>query len=228
MGHFLYFLPGVESVDTEMIERSGLSDRIDGDHFTRTAGATAGPAEGRGVIVSRGDHGCAYKPDVQSWSGPFGPMAVWIGFYRNDRPGPAELARNRQLRGHEVELLDGRRWMVPAAIYAPSALVIVGGELVHKPLEVKRRLWGRVEEISEQFFATNGDGGVPWERSLEIAAEALAVNYRVSADSAGEMSALELISTDNIGQILEALMDLPRIASELQADAKKKDTACVE
>jgi hypothetical protein len=206
MGQFLYYLPGSDKPPHECVKAAGLDDRLGGYGH----GEVVGPNGVKGWLVGAGKLG-GYKPESQTWSGPFGDSGFWIGFYNDDRPTPAELARPRQVRGSDVTMLDGHDWLIPAARFAPSAMIVRDGQVVLTPLELKRRLWARVEQVTPYIFDTDGDGEMEWIDILTITAECLTANYRVSRDPAQELSALGLMSSDNAIEVLQALVDIAAI-----------------
>lgn len=204
MGQFIYFIPGQTNDTGNVVADAGLADRV-GDN--RCASGGQGPDGAAGVFVSPNSTTAFYKPDEQTWSGTFGDAGYWIGFARDDRPGPADLVRPRQMRGALVELLDGNEWLIPAAVHAPCSLTQKNGQVVQTPLELSQRLWAIITDIGPQFLKPESEG-LLFVDCLPVVAELLAVNYRVSPDPEQEVSALELISTDNVNAVLLALMDL--------------------
>jgi hypothetical protein len=114
MSGFLYYLPSrSQGLKPAEARAAGLDYAID-DRLT-AVDVVRGPDGGRGVLIANPNcisaAECANRPDQQTWAkGP-----IWIGMAAASRPGPASLARTRQLGGHVVRLLDGADWIVPIA-----------------------------------------------------------------------------------------------------------------
>jgi hypothetical protein len=223
MAQFLYFVCGVDRDPADALRLRGLLDRFGawggsngelGRH-ARTSIA-AGPDNRGGLLIAADSVGLRYHADSQTWRGPLGSEAAeyWIGMETQARPGPGDLRRQRCVGGSEVELLDGRRWLIPAARRAPMGIRMApDGAVSLEPLEIGRVLWGLTEELIGML---EREEDIPWEFELRLAAEALAVNYRIGRDPVGELAMLELISTDNIIEINRAVLDLDAFGDEAE------------
>ncbi|HUV11129.1 MAG TPA: hypothetical protein VMX12_09130, partial [Acidimicrobiia bacterium] len=179
-----YYVPGWEAAPLTRLASIGL-----GHAFERPAGVVAvtprGPGGGPGVIVT--DAGVdRTKLDWRQAPG----QKWWIGV-SGDTP-PATLARKEQIDGHEVELGDGHRWLVPVArtfgigsrlpqrlVLGPDGATWTGEPLARfvavsaKAERVERAMLGDLED-DEEPITVLGEGA-------SVAVEALALNYRVSA-----------------------------------------------
>lgn len=221
MGQLIYFIPVdvATQVTSEVLADVGLSDRFPVEDINKTRGK--GPGDVDGWLIARGQASPLYKPDQQTWVGPFGKYH--IGFNNDDRPAPADLQRGKLLTGQWVELLDGNKWLVPTARQAPCAMVFEGGGTKYEPLEVARKLLALAEEMAPICCGTEGDGTATNERLGRIAAECLSVNYFISDDPEQELSALRLLSTENLRDILYALIDMRSIQDAAEEAAKGSD-----
>lgn len=183
----------------------------------------------RGVLACEGAEGVLDAAEVRDWKCPTqgrqdaGTQRVTLlGVVGDGAPGPGELARGRRVDGHLVRLGDGRDWLVPCGRLFPSGtalpqtLVMEGGilrgEVVEEFAEYSR-------ECEGLFWALYGDAmpedmpgrpeqveTVTFERAFRCAVLALGVNYRVGLD---EVSRLGLLRTDNVREVLGAMVDEP-------------------
>jgi hypothetical protein len=178
-----------------------------------------------------------YAPDEQEWLEGAG---FWVGRWKAEIIGPADLIRRKPLDGHFLELADGAEWLCPVA----RSHVIEGGAVRwrHKlprrvglgadrkwlPGEVLpryRRLWDLAlawwdaRLVSAQANANVGETiRFDFDGLYGAAAECLAANYRLGPD---EISMLGLFDSDSARKILDALIDLPTITA-LREELEKK------
>lgn len=224
MHQFVYFIPNVvfndENQQEQIIASAGLSDRFPGGRAGRMAGK--GPNDKPGFFFARDSTCCSYKPDLQTWSGPFGPGGYWIGYRTDAPPGPEDLARDKQFKGHWVELADGNGWLIPAASMAPCTMVMKDGAVEMKPQAMRQKLWAIVEENRDLFWGTEKDGkyepgeGIEGPKVMGIAAILLGANYLISRSPEEELSVLGLISTENNEEVIQALFDMPNLLARAQ------------
>jgi len=116
MAGFLYFIEAKNSLGRAEIEEAGLVYAL-GRHATPRACAK-GPGGGQGIVcadTARVDSGrLKFVADAQTWQKiPSG--RAWLGKWNEEEIGPQDLVRPDALNGHELELLDGRKWTVPLA-----------------------------------------------------------------------------------------------------------------
>ena len=224
MRQFVYFIPDVvfgdENQQEQILESAGLSDRFPGGRGGRMAGK--GPNGENGFFFARDSTCCSYKPDEQTWSGPFGKGGYWIGFRTDAPPGPEDLARAKQYKGHMVELADGNEWLIPAASMAPCVMVMKDGAVEMKPQAMREKLWAIVEENRDLLWGTEKDGkykegeGIDAPVVMGIAATCLGANYLISLSPEEELSALGLITTGNNEEMIQALFDMPNVLVRAQ------------
>jgi len=249
MGRLLYFVDGVQSVDRAKLDEVGIGATIQDAKFA-ARGATTGPGGNPGVTVGTiavGRNGrekhIGYFPEKQEWekakSGDY-----WIGKFIEDPPRPEDLLRKEAIDGHNVELFDGNRWIIPIARKIPIGSVLPramvlgpNGELVMEALPRYTKLSKMTERIWDSWSAdarramvdeeeVESDDPITVEFGWEIAIEALGLNYLVGPE---EISFLRLITTANIKMILGALIDLPTMievgAAHMEEATSKKNDA---
>ena len=230
MAGFLYYLPGpVEGVKLEDVQKAGLGYAFDSQNCTAAGVHANGLDEGRqGVIVADPNRveSIGLYPDKQTWRKIPG-REVWAGFYTDDRPTPADLARKEQLNGHLVTLLDGNQWLCPLirqfgeedgelrwGIAVPQVSKLsddgawVAGDIVgrFKPVwetacrwqeDLERALFGGDDEEEDGLVVT-------FAEAHDAAAEALAVNYVVSPI---ECDLCGLFTDEHVRDVLSAMVD---------------------
>lgn len=233
----LYYIPDtVASKASDPVAAAGLDYAFGPSRATREC--HRGPDGWRGLLMGQPGAEVKYDPDEQTWTRMPGGVA-WFGFASAAPPGPDDLARPDMLPGHPVVLGDGHAWTVPVA----RALAVEGGipsgyycalpstfrlndagtwevgDVVAK----HRRLWETACRCADALLGAEqaeGGGGVAFalDDEIDAAVVALAANYRLSR---AECAALGLITSENLGAIVGALLDLPT----LEAALKKKQGA---
>lgn len=205
MAGLLYFFPELSSIDSATAQAAGVPFAA-----IHACGIAGGPNGKRGVVVAaEGTKKVGYYPAEQEWARKAG---LWLGLYKAARPSPDDLARPVSAGGHPVELADGNTWIVPPAQALPQAFDLDdAGELVAAPTGRYADLAAKAGRIWDAFVAAS-DAQTPVELStreaLEIAADALAVNYYVGFR---DVMFLRLLDTANVREVLRALVDLPAI-----------------
>jgi len=241
MAGFLYFAAGRPRVDQAWLESHGPAHAFEPDDLGRLSQAEVGqgPGDQRGVLFTRtaGEpQPMGYAPGVQKWAKAVGGD-WWLGCETDAPPTPADLLRAEAIDGHLVRLGDGQKWLVPVARMVaggstlPQAIVLgPKGEKIGRALPRYVALGRHGERVAVDLrikmgvdAAPDGYEPVSVSEGWDIAVEALGINYRLGPD---EVSLLELITTQNMVPILEALVDMPTLravtAERLAAAAKKK------
>lgn len=176
----------------------------------------------------------AYAPKEQTWLSA-GDYAV--GYWNDAPPTPEELVRGAGfVSGYPVDL-NGQEWIVPLARAAdgscgqlPQSIgVKPNGEMVLEPLERYAQLAVYAQDTFETIMqATVADEspGVDYKAAFDIAIECLKVNYYVGRF---ELALLKAFTTENVGQVMAYLADLPGLTKMLIAEEEAKNmTAPVE
>lgn len=207
---FLYFLPGHQGprVDGAVLDRYGLRDLFRGT-TARGCQAAAGP-EGPGCLVNDDrDPPAAYRPTEQIWAKRLSGGA-WTGICKASPPLPEELLRGDWMEGHEVTLRDRHQWVVPVAkrmpegTGLPEVLLYTAEGIRHRVAPEFLDLWEHACRLWD------ADGQLPVEDLMDLAAKALAVNYRLGRD---ELNLLTLVTSANLHLVTDALIDAPTLAA---------------
>ena len=233
MAGFLYYLPGkTQGVHLADMDAVGLGYAFDSQAFSACGVMANGlDAGGQGVVVAdptRVPTIGMYR-DTQVWRKMPGRETL-IGYYKNARPAPANLARKVQLRGHEVELADGDKWLCPVArgvaesgdgviwYHAVPTIATRDDEghwqtgAVHPKFAA---LWELTERWLEYCLGPRNESGIvqfTFDNLYNSAAQALGTNYMVGPD---ECDALGSLTEEIAEEILNALIDWPNML-ELQ------------
>jgi len=167
-----------------------------------------GPGGQDGIVFSTGQGKTGYYPDEQTWREIDG---VWVGLSK-DKLNPKTLLRHEVVDGHPVTLENGQEWLIPVArsfpvgTQLPETLFLgADGTLVQEIIPRFAAFAQRAENVFEFFFENKTLLKVD---AWNIAIEALAINYYIGAR---EVSALRLLTTANIKEILGAIVDMPAI-----------------
>ncbi len=244
MAGFLYYLPGpVDGVTLDDARKAGLGYAFDSENCT-AAGVHANGLDqgGQGVIVADPTRveSIGLYPDKQTWRKIPG-REVWAGFYTDDQPTPADLARKEQLNGHPVTLLDGNKWLCPVARGAAEedgslvwfhalpqratltdAGVIEPGDVVPK-FASTWDLATRWFDVRMGAFEESDGKTIEFQYNgvIESAVEALAVNYVVSVPEC--VGLLGLLTEQLAVEILDTLIDMPTRYELLKKIADRLD-----
>jgi len=231
MSGLLYFLPGRRAATATAIAAAGLSDVV--EHFAQREALTGPGGESGLVIAPACPDGkaaqCGYFPASQHWVAATCGR-YWIGRETDNPPLPEDLQRPEMVAGHLVALEDGNEWLIPVARHfaqgtaLPQALLLgPDGQLVAEALPRFAKLSSHAERAFDDFCRAAGSPNDAEGEPLTIAEiwaiaiEALALNYRISAE---EVSFLHLLTTQNTLRIAEALIDWPTAEAAIAANAE--------
>jgi len=215
MPGFLYYIPGGASKAD--LPALGLNHLTDASLSLNPI--SGGPDSRSGMLMSICH--AKYLPDEQTWTqcGKF-----WLGYETLKKPSTADLSKPEKIQGYTVMLEDGFEVVVPLVrripqgTALPETLVIgIDGALITEPLPK----YAALSEGAEKIFQTlvMGDNSMSFSDLWNIVCQALAINYRVSPY---ELSALKVITTINIVNLAEALVDVPAISEAIKAESQKK------
>ncbi len=176
-----------------------------------------GPEGLRGTM--NGYERALYRPEEQVWVSCSGG-SYWIGIWDSERPAPSELRRETFLAGHGVRLGDGNEWTVPVARRFSGGTLLEqrmtlddGGDPLLEVVDSQRHLYdvacGVYDSLTDVGTFSMDDREV-----IEIAVEALGVNYRVNGVLAANV--LGLFTTSNLSEILYALVDWPTLTKMME------------
>lgn len=229
MSTFLYYIPHVVTVSADDVKRVGIT-ALDKLESVGWCSVERGPDGNPGCVFAcqpDTDAGelprIGFYPASQAWS-PANAGSFWLGYEPARKPRPADLQRAEFIGGHVAELDDGNAWTVPLArafgsgVSLPQALVLgPNGELIAEALPKFARLGATAERVFTAFLDDGEDLTVA--ECWDIAVIALAQNYRLSK---WEVSALRLLTTDNVQTVLGHLIDLPAIIERAKAQKKSQ------
>lgn len=215
MASFLYFVSGVTTpVTPALIEQYGLGYAFTGTpENSATNGNSPSGVPGCVFVDSTRQEGrtAGYHPDRQTWREL--PAAdnrppLWLGYWTDAKPTPAQLARTELLDGPELLLADGNRWQVPivrsydevsrtyqcelpAYLDYDAAGRPVRGEVIEK----HRRLWELTAPIASRHFAdgSEGEDGSEAEAEQQLYAAVVALlqaNYVVDLPELVQLRAI--------------------------------------
>jgi len=239
MASFLYFIPGIAGVTRADIERVGLG-AIFPDRLPAWCGCEHGPGGLAGVVCvaprieelggAAPKHG--YFPAKQTWV-PSPSKTWWIGYETAARPRPQDLHRPEMIAGYNVRLEDGNEWLVPVARSIPRGSILPrrmslgpNGEIVWEALPRFAAFSALAEEAWLDYRRVNGwlepDEAaleMTHDRARDVAVAALAMNYRVGLV---ELAVLQVLSTANMIEVLDAMIDVPAFVAAARRAAEQK------
>jgi len=227
MTDLIYAIQNVKTVTAQCIDSAGLAGLFETQIAQRYS--TAGPGGKECVLFAAADIDVKllyFKPNEQSWKESINGK-YWLGFYKDSPPTEKTLRRKKQLAGHEVELADGNKWLVPVAriITGGSKLpqtLIFGkdGEVVAEAIPKYAQFSAKVEKLWEDFRSEfDGEKKQPKltsKEQIEVAVEALGFNYRVGME---EVNLLKLFTTENFSEVLTAIIDIPTLMEVSKTDS---------
>lgn len=186
-----------------------------------------GPDGGSGLLVKVAPDGepLHYSADKQEWhkltpspDGKYAAGRAWIGWDREQRPGPAQLARRQQLSGEWMTLRDGNAWLVPIIRQLPKFMGLDDDGSVSGLLEpAYQEFYDDSLRVFSEFVEKNGKITIDWERAFSYSVRALAMNYRVSRDV---VARLGLLTDRLMWELVQAVIEAQRYAEMI---LKKND-----
>jgi len=242
MSGLLYFIPQRKHVELGQVAELGLAYAFEDDCTPR--GVERGPDDCAGVVLADStrvqprNHGywTDHRRSAQEWLKiPGNPAGAWVGRTLDEPLRPADVARNKQLDGHLVDLADGQQWLAPVA----RGLAEMDGELVAYTAlprltgvddegqwiqgELVRR-YARLWEVAAAWWDAIMGAEQTEEGTLEFdfagrndaAVVVLATNYRLQK---AEIALLGLFDQNSAAELLWAAVDWPTMK---EWTAKKK------
>ncbi len=207
----MYFFPNLDSKNAldKILAEKQMSDILLPQGLT-TRRCAIGPGGAAGMLATNSDAPLTYAKERQRWAiSPDG--SFWLGCEAAEPVAPVALARKEQMTGTEIELADGQKWLIPAAVLTkneervlmiPRKLGLSNG----KPELSAIPKYARLQNIADFWLVRccGGDGVFDDSELFQMLADVLRYNYRIGY---AEMLFLELVSTDNWRKILDALID---------------------
>lgn len=239
---FLYYRPGHNrAVSFDDIKHWGLEYAFDKQPVSAECqNRTPDGGSGR-VFIAGGVQGEVPQMnlDKQTWRklpGDRMGAPVYVGVWNESKPGPEELAREKQLSGYHYTLADGHDWLVPLVRrygddgHTCALPRMLDFDEAGKPIDGQviakyRGLWDLTKPIVDDLLATYELAELPEDKLtrsqvIEIAVELLQVNYRVSLP---ELVVLEAVPNDSTASGLCSLAcDWPELTRRIQPDGDAK------
>lgn len=226
----LFFVPGAKAMSAQLLQEHGL-DFLDGKTVTRET--FRGP-RGAGLLIAHNSVAAeqlAYHADKQTWSTRFGKTSL-VGTYNEGWPvTPESLARENQLPGPSVTLLDGNEWQIPRlrewrlddTIVAEHKLPRVisqsqtsGQFILGQVIPKYRDLWEQSLAIFQSLYhqITNTPGPALEDSNvMHFACSLLKVNYRLDVSI---ISHLQLVGEKELAAIIREALDIERLRNHLK------------
>jgi hypothetical protein len=234
MGAALYFIESVPAVSDATIADAELAYALAPGCAHRLA--SQGPGEADGAVCSLVADGLGFFPERQTWHdiGERNGHRCWFGWTKDARPTPGDLKTEAAIAGQSVKLFDGHCWTVPRAIAMQNGYL---RPAVPQSVKWDGKHWvrGAVKQAYKRLDAIGRDFWDRWMVPLEdpakvvtvaeandLAAEVLAINYRISR---WEIGALELFSFDQAGsaiEVLKAVIDFDGYVAHRLGETQKK------
>lgn len=235
MSGFLYFLPtDKRAADAQMLKAAGLEYSLAADESIGSRFTTAGPGGQQGLVIVHNADGldATYKPDLQIWRKALGGK-VFVGRLKDSPIGPDDLKRDRVYEGQAVKLMDGNLWIIPRCFAVLEDRPATLPQIIDLDEESDRaitRIHPRFEALCRGAFdfwlewsdqKPDEKASLSGEALLQLAIDALAVNYRLSRVEA--VGCLSLVGTDQLKSMLRAMIDADEIENfaKAQQDQKK-------
>lgn len=238
MSSFVYYIPGQQQANHQVIAERGLAYALAGKHSYR--GCERGPDGLKGCVVADPDRvpmaQFGYFKDRQTWRKIPG-SDCYVGYDPDALPTPEDLLRDDHLvKSHPLELGDGRTWLLPIA----RSFAEVDGQITpYAALPVTSDLDAEGNWTSAKVHQRYADLWDTAERYLDHVMAGLAAQDRKPADpqreatvevrfdfenlhaaavqalaanyrvSAIECAVLGLLTVAHCNAILNVLIDLP-------------------
>lgn len=229
MSGFLYFFESDKQVfDVSDLDTQGLRYAIESQTRTQPLRAGASPSGNAGFVICDAEavQSAKYLPDQQTWVAMVGKPGCWIGYPKDNPPPLATLARDKQLPGRPITLLDGSRILIPIArrwsehderllwsIALPQALRRDDeGRWVPSSVTARyRHLWqllvGYIDAAELAIQTADAADGASvffaYAPINELAVSAITANYRASADEVEICGIYDVETRDNIIAVLK-------------------------
>ena len=230
MSAFVYFLPDRQAATAADLAEI-LPHAFDADGPATTCQCHKGPGGRPGITATPDPETTpSWRDDLHA--NPNGmPRGTWLIHDPDKPPGPDDLIRGEPIDGYPLTLGDGREWMIPLARVFPTGMALpsrlaIGpdGDWVKEPIPALRqaskdadRIWNAVRTAYDLLEDDESPTVIDEAETIGLAVGILALNYRIGA---AEASALGLLTTANVVDVLRLFVDFPRFYEGI-TDAKK-------
>lgn len=233
MAGFLYFTPTSMSPSLGKVREWGLGYAFASPPLCREVqGATPNGEKGYVFGDSKRVGDRVKLGEGQTWRkipGREGMQEVWVGYWNDAKPTPADLARSEQLAGYALKLADGNEWQVPVVrAYDVDAGLVVPllptlydlddkGQLTKGEIAAAHRwLWDLTEPAWKAMIV---EGDMSDQAMLSIAAKLIGANYAVDVV---ELAAMLQVFSPQLSPCGIVALALDYTTWKEWADAKKK------
>lgn len=242
MAGFTYFVPTSAQPNLELIRSWGLGYAFSVEPMCREAqGATPAGRNGYSFHDPKRHGGQPPKIelDKQVWRkipGRDDQQEVWLGYWRDNPPTPADLARDEQISGVMLKLGDGREWRLPLVRFFDETteqsqpaldwefdLDDNGNLKIGEVVGAQRWLWEITEPVWQSFTS---ESSLSQADAAPILARIIGANYAVSLP---EMIALHTLNrtVTPIG-LLALIVDYPTWAGWNESKKKTSSASIAE
>jgi hypothetical protein len=212
MAGFLYFRAGTVPPTPDDIAELGLAHAFPSKSIDRCQCIANTPTGASGFVfgdtVRMAGRSVTMNMDEQKWEKLPG-SELHVGYWKDAKPKPADLARAERIAGHAVKLGDGQEWIVPlvrsfdratlkTVSTLPCYMTVDDNGDWHRGdvLEQYAHLWAVTQPIDESLMAEYVTGDEPPAGEIDIfktVVVLLQTNYVVGP---GELSLLRAFTNE--------------------------------
>ncbi len=239
----LYYLVNGRSVTADRLTELGLP-QLDGMTIA-TRDVTQGPGGTAGVVFVAREHPdslaarvmryvapeckVGYWPKEQEWVNT--GDGLWIGWYKDKKPGHRDLVRPDATEGRALPLLDGGQWCIPSRDCLPTQFGFDDtGTMRDVPVGVGVKAAAAIDWLAEWRAGSTTNEGREYAEIIAKMADVLAVNYRVGPK---ECIALGLFGRGNLDVVAwhmcmdEEVLDVLASVTDAEKKSGVADTPAI-
>lgn len=231
MAGFLYYFPGLVAARTPA-ELPAVCDlaHLAGASISMRHAANNGPDGGAGLVVAcepEQKEGVRPKvgiyPDSQTWI-PIEKLidgvakaTHYLGFEKDSPPRGVDLARRKMVDGWPLPLA-GSDWVIPCCHVTRTDLPRTAQMTAAGPIATIAAEYEEICRDVEDWRRRAMDNDVPpgFAHCFSLAVRLVGINYRVGNWECAK-TALGLLDSDSIVEIIRAALGIPQILAELAA-----------
>lgn len=245
MSGFLYIKRGDQRpVDDEAIAALGLSYAFEHDRQLANCAVNENNPSGVPSMLfadeRRHKRPASYLKDEQTWRKMpafEGRPELWLGYWNESKPTPADLARAQQVHGPSIRLADGNQWQVPIVRRLDPATQAwesrlpayldfddTGHPVRGKPINGYAYLWDLTTPLVDARFAADAaeEPEVAAQSVWKAAVGLLQANYVVDLP---ELVMLQALSDDDLAIIIAVACRYETLLTWLDMQKKSESPA---